>query len=129
MPASSDPDFILVTLHGLADAFNAHDLDRIMEYFAEDAVMEMPRGRDPWGTRFVGKAAVRQGLAGRFAGMPDVHYGNARHLAAGDTGITWWTITGTPPVGPKICANGCDFYTFRDRLVTMKDSYWKIVEP
>jgi hypothetical protein len=50
-----------------------------VSHFAEDCVLEMPRGRDPWGTRSVGKSAVREGLAGRFKGMPDVHYGDAVH--------------------------------------------------
>ena len=126
--SASNPDLILKALHALADAFNAHDLDLIMSHFADDAVMEMPRGRDPWGTRFVGKSAAREGLAGRFRGMPDVNYGNATHLVAGDMGITRWTITGTLGSGQEICANGCDFYTFRDGLVVKKDSFWKIVE-
>jgi len=123
-----DAGAILKALRSLADAFNAHDLDRIMSRFADDAVLEMPRGRDPWGTRFAGKRAVREGLAGRFKGMPDVHYGEDTHLVAGDTGISRWTVTGTMPAGQKIRANGCDFYTFRDGLVVRKDSYWKIVE-
>ena len=121
-------DAILKALGSLADAFNAHDLDRIMSHFAEDSVLEMPRGRDPWGTRFVGKPAVREGLAGRFKGMPDVHYAEEMHFVAGDTGISKWTVTGTIPAGEKIRANGCDLYTFRDGLVVKKDSYWKIVE-
>ena len=119
---------ILAALRSLADAFNAHDLDRIMSHFAEDAVLEMPRGRDPWGTRHVGKQAVREGLAARFSGLPDVHYGDDTHLVAGDVGISRWTVSGTTPAGQKIRANGCDFYTFRDGLVVKKDSYWKIVE-
>ena len=119
---------ILDRLHALADAFNAQDLDRIMAMFAEDAVLEMPRGPDPWGRRFVGKAAVREGLAGRFAGLPDVHYSDDTHMVSGGTGISKWTITGTMADGRRVRANGCDFYTFRDGLVTMKDSYWKIVE-
>jgi len=115
-------------LSSLVDAFNAHDLDAVMRHFAEDAVLEMPRGPDPWGRRFAGKAAVRAGLAGRFKGMPDVNYGDATHHVAGDTGISRWTITGTDPSGRKIRANGCDFYTFREGLVVKKDSCWKIVE-
>jgi ketosteroid isomerase-like protein len=122
----SDP--ILKALVSLADAFNAHDLDRIMSHFAEDGVLEMPRGPEPWGTRFVGKAAVREGLAGRFKGLPDVHYGEAIHCVAGNVGISRWTVTGTTPAGDKIRTNGCDFYTFRDGQVVKKDSYWKIVE-
>ncbi|MBL8674837.1 MAG: nuclear transport factor 2 family protein [Rhodospirillales bacterium] len=127
---TSDPstDPVLAALRSLADAFNAHDLDRIMDHFADDAVLEMPRGPDPWGARFTGKAAVRAGLAARFAGLPDVHYGGAVHMAAGETGTSRWTVTGTTPDGRRIRANGCDFYTFRDGLVVKKDSYWKMVE-
>jgi len=99
-----------------------------MSYFANDAVLEMPRGAEPWGTRFVGKNAVGEGLAGRFSGMPDVHYGQATHCVAADVGISRWTVSGTTPAGQKVRANGCDFYTFRDGLVIKKDSYWKIVE-
>jgi ketosteroid isomerase-like protein len=50
MSASAPNDeAALKALVSLADAFNAHDLDRIMSHFAEDAVLEIPRGRDPWG--------------------------------------------------------------------------------
>ena len=54
----------------IADAFNRHDLDAIMEFFAEDCSMDLPRGPDTWGQRFVGKVAVREGVASRFAGSP-----------------------------------------------------------
>ena len=64
------------TLAALCDAFNAHDLDRIMTFFADDCVLEMPRGSQPWGARFDGKGNVRDALAARFQGLPDVHYGN-----------------------------------------------------
>ena len=118
------------TLHELCDAFNAHDLDRIMALFADDCVLEMPRGSQPWGTRFEGKAAVRKALASRFAGLPDVHYGSAEHFVdeAAETGMSKWTLTGTSRDGKRIEVRGCDFYTFRDGQVIRKDSYWKIVE-
>ncbi len=114
-------------LESLCAAFNAHDLDLIMAHFAEDCVLEMPRGPEPWGARSVGEAAVRAALAGRLEGLPDVHYGDARHFVDGDTGISKWTLTGTTPEGCRVEVRGCDFYTFRDRLVVRKDSYWKIV--
>ena len=40
---------------------------KIMEFFAEDCVLEMPRGPYPWGQRYVGKW---EGLTTRFAGYP-----------------------------------------------------------
>lgn len=117
-------------LMDLCDAFNAHDLDLLMTYFAEDCVLEMPRGGKPWGARFEGKARVREALASRFNGLPDVAYNNAEHFVdeASGTGISKWTLTGTPPNGTRVEVRGCDFYTFRDGRVIRKDSYWKIVE-
>jgi ketosteroid isomerase-like protein len=118
------------TLTELCAAFNAHDLDRIMACFSEDCVLEMPRGSEPWGSRAEGKRNVREVLATRFAGLPDVHYGNDEHFvdAAAETGISKWTLTGTTPEGTRKEVRGCDLYTFRNGKVIRKDSYWKIVE-
>ncbi|MYZ47020.1 nuclear transport factor 2 family protein [Propylenella binzhouense] len=114
----------------LCEAFNAHDLDRIMTAFADECVLEMPKGPHAWGARFEGKHAVRQGLASRFEGLPDVHYADPTHFVdeAQQTGISKWTLTGTTGDGRRLEVRGCDFYTFRNGKVTRKDSYWKIVE-
>jgi ketosteroid isomerase-like protein len=116
------------TLKAILDAFNAHDLDRIMRFFADDCVLEMPRGPDPWGSRFVGAAAVREALHSRFTGIPDAHYGDDAHFIAGDIGISQWTLRGTRADGERIEVRGCDFFTFRDSKVAKKDSFWKIRE-
>lgn len=117
------------TLQAILAAFNAHDLDRIMEFFAEDCSFDMPRGPEPWGARFVGKAAVREALASRFAGLPDVQYTDDRHWVSSDLGVSEWLLTGTTPDGRRVCVRGCDHWQFRDGKVVRKDSYWKIVEP
>lgn len=118
----------VATLEAVLEAFNRHDLDAIMSFFAEDAVLETPRGPDPWGRRFVGKAAVREGLAARFAGIPDVRYGEDRHWVCGERGCSEWLLTGTTTAGERITVRGCDLWEFRDGLVVRKDSYWKIVD-
>jgi ketosteroid isomerase-like protein len=120
---------MVATLKQVLDAFNRHDLDAIMGYFAEDCTFDMPRGPDPWGRRYVGKAQVHEGLASRFAGIPDVHYGDDRHWACGDEfGVSEWTLTGTTTTGVRVAVRGCDLFEFRDGLIVRKDSYWKIVE-
>ena len=83
-----------------------------------------------WGARFEGRQAVRQGLASRFEGLPDVNYGNEEHYvdAERQAGISKWTLTGTTRDGRRLEVRGCDFYSFREGLATRKDSYWKIVE-
>ena len=115
-------------LEAIGDAFNAHDLDAIMEFFAEDCSLDMPRGPDPWGQRLTGRAAVREGLSARFKGLPDVHYGDARHWVSGDFGVSEWLLTGTTHDGQPVRVRGCDHWEFRDGKIVRKDSYWKIVD-
>ena len=117
-------------LREVADAFNRHDLDAIMAAFSDECVLETPRGPDAWGTRFVGKSEVREGLAARFAGIPDVHYGNDDHFACGDRGASEWTLTGTTTDGERIEVRGCDLWTFdAEGKISRKDSFWKIRQP
>ena len=118
------------TLKEILEAFNRHDLDAIMEFFSDDCSFDFPRGPEPWGQRFVGKAQVRDGLAARFKGIPDVHYGEDRHSVSGDgtRGVSEWTLTGTTTAGVKLKVRGCDLWEFRNGKVTRKDSYWKIVD-
>jgi len=118
----------IALLQGFLDAFNRHDLDSIMEYFADDCTFYMPRGSGPRGERYSGKEAVRAGLAGRFEGIPDVHYGDDRHWACGDFGVSEWTLTGTSVSGKRIEVRGVDLLEFVDGRITRKDSFWKIVE-
>lgn len=118
---------ILAALDGLADAFNAHDIDRVMSYFAPDCSLDMPRGPEAHGRRFEGHDEVRRGLLMRFENTPDVHYGQVENFVSGDTGMSKWLLTGTTLNGEKLAVRGCDFYTFHDGKVTRKDSYWKIV--
>lgn len=115
-------------LESLLAAFNRHDLDSIMSYFADDCVLYMPRGSTPRGNRFVGKAEVRAGLSKRFEGLPDVHYGDDRHWVCGDLGVSEWTLTGTMKTGARIEVRGVDLLEFADGKIIRKDSFWKIVE-
>ncbi|ODT02015.1 MAG: hypothetical protein ABS52_15560 [Gemmatimonadetes bacterium SCN 70-22] len=110
------------------EAFNRHDLDAIMTYFADDCVLYTPRGAGPRGDRYAGKEEVRAGLAKRFAGIPDVHYGEDRHWACGELGVSEWTLTGTSLSGKRIEVRGVDLLEFADGRITRKDSFWKHVE-
>lgn len=115
-------------LKGFLDAFNRHDLDAIMSYFADDCVFYMPRGARPRGDRFTGKDQVRAGLQTRFEGIPDVHYGQDRHWVCGDFGVSEWTLTGTTVAGQAIEVRGVDLLEFAGGKITRKDSFWKILE-
>lgn len=124
----NDMPVTVETLKAFLDAFNRHDLDAIMSYFADDCVFYLPRGSEPWGTRFVGRDAVREGLASRFTGLPDVHYGDDRHWTCGRLGVSEWLLTGTTAAGKHIEVRGIDLLEFEGGKIIRKDSYWKIVE-
>lgn len=118
----------IATLKEFLAAFNAHDLDTIMEFFSDECELCTPRGKEPWGTRYVGKPAVQEALASRFAGIPDVHYGDDRHWLADKLGVSTWLLTGTTTTGEPIRVRGVDLLEFRDGEIVKKDSYWKIIE-
>ncbi len=125
---TNDETVNVETLQEILEAFNRHDLDAIMEYFSDDCSFDFPRGPEPWGRRFIGKDQVREALAGRFKGIPDVHYGDDRHWVAAGRGVSEWTLTGTTTSGVSLKVRGCDLWEFRNAKVVRKDSYWKIVE-
>lgn len=116
------------SLQAFLDAFNAHDVDAIMEFFTDDCVFDMPRGPAPGGRRLVGKEQVRAGIQSRFDGIPDVQYVDDRHFVCGDRGVSEWTIRGTQASGERIEVRGCDLFEFADGRIRRKDSFWKIVE-
>ena len=124
-----DHDRSMAMLEAIAKAFDEHDLDGIMAHFAEDAVFDGPRGTEAFGTRFVGRDAVREAFAGRFAGIPDVRYRDDSHFVDGDRGASEWTLSGTMTDGTRIEVRGCDLWTLRDGRVVRKDSFWKIRTP
>jgi ketosteroid isomerase-like protein len=114
-------------LQEFLEAFNRHDLDAVMGFFADDCVLYMPRGAAPRGDRYEGKTAVRAGLAKRFEGLPDVHYGEARHWVGTEFGVSEWTLTGTATSGTSVEVRGVDLLEFSGGKITRKDSFWKIV--
>ena len=71
---------------------------------------------------------MRAGLAGRFAGLPDVHYGEDEHWSCGRHAVSRWLLTGTSAAGESVRVRGCDLFDLApDGRITRKDSYWKIV--
>ncbi|SFN41168.1 nuclear transport factor 2 family protein [Variovorax sp. OV329] len=119
--AQVTPEF----LQAFADAFNAHDADALMRFMTPDCAFEASAGPDAWGTRAEGAAAVRAAFVDVWTQFPDAHWGEARHFALGDRGVSEWTFTGTRRDGSRVEVHGCDLFTFRHGKIALKNSYRK----
>ena len=108
------------------DAWNEHDIDRLMSLFADDCVFEASGGSEYCGRRFSGRAQVTSAFADVLASMPDAHWGDGRHFVIADEyGVSEWRLTGTLLDGRRVDVLGCDFITVRDGKVVRKSSFRK----
>jgi len=112
-------------LQSYADAWNAHDIDTLMNCMTEDCIFETGGGSDSWGTRFTGQADVRQRFESVWQDVPDAKWSECKHFIAGDRGLSEWLFTGTAPDGTVIAIQGCDVFTFRDGMILIKSTYLK----
>ena len=124
MPDTDTPTVALLEAHG--DAWNAHDVDRIMADMTDDCVFETGGGTGPGGTRYQGAAAVRARFEEVWGEIPDLRFEDARHFVSGDRGCSEWVLRGTRTDGNAADVAGCDLFTFRGGKIWIKNSYLKI---
>jgi ketosteroid isomerase-like protein len=110
---------------GFNTVWNGHDVDGILAMMTEDVVFEASFGKDPWGTRVVGRPAVRELLEDMFARIPDVRWDAIRHWTAPDHVVVEWITTGTPRGGSRYEVYGCDVLALRDGRIAAKRSFRK----
>jgi taurine dehydrogenase small subunit len=79
------------------DGWNRHDVDFLMTFMTDDCVFEGASGVDPCGARHVGRERVREAFPRVFTTFPDARFANARHVVAGERGVSEWLFTARPP--------------------------------
>lgn len=109
----------------LFDAFNAHDIDAIMDFFADSAVFDAVAGPEAHGTRIEGRDAIAQAFSNVWAGMPDARWHHRDHLVQGDRAVSEWTFSGTAADGSRIEAEGADLFRLKDGLIVHKQALRK----
>src|SRR4029450_6479693 len=83
-------------------AFNSRDVDRIMEFFADDCTFLMARGPEPDGRGVHGKAGVRRGPTDRFKVIRDMRWDHVDQIIAGSRAVTVWMVTGKGDDGEQL---------------------------
>jgi len=112
-------------LQDYADAWNDHDIDRIMSFMTADCIFQAGGGSERHGSRHQGAEPVRERFLEVWAHFSDARWSEARHFVSGDRGLSEWSFSGTAPDKTRIVVNGCDVFTFRDGLIAIKDTYLK----
>src|SRR4051812_45091958 len=115
-------------MRAISAAFNSRDVERIVAFFAEDAVFYLARGPEPVGRALRGKAAIRKALSDRFGQIPVMRWDGQDYILAGDRGVSLWTVRGKGADGEELNYHGCDIYRFEGHKIVEKNTFWKIVE-
>ena len=115
----------IALLDSFANAFNAHDADKIISCMTDDCIFEASAGPDVNGEKFVGKEAVKKAFEDIFKNYPDARWNDPHHFLSGDRAVSEWIFTGTKPDGSRIEVAGCVLFTFRNGKISIKNSYRK----
>ena len=116
----------LAVITEVCDAYNRHDVEGIVQHFAEDSSWLLSRGVPPEGGRARGIDEIRAMAHKRFRTIPDMYWHIRSHWVGGNRGCSEWTVTGTESNGNKINWLGCDIWELDDEgKVVTKDTYWK----
>lgn len=107
------------------EVWNGHDVSGILDMMTDDVVFEASFGKDPWGSRVIGKQALRDFLVDMFDRIPDVRWDEIRHFAHPELAVVEWLTTGTPRGGGRYEVQGCDILALRDGRIAAKRSYRK----
>lgn len=107
-------------------AFNRHDIDEVMSYFHDEVVFETVSGPESYGTRILGKAAVREQFENTWGTMPDVQWTKDSYfLFTEDRIVTECTFVATNPDGKRQHADSVDLFTTKDGKITSKRAFRK----
>ena len=107
------------------DAFNRHDVDAVMQFFADDCVFYTVGGANVYGNKIDGKDAIAKAFSAVWAGMPDAHWQHHSHFVHGNRAVSEWTFTGTNAEGMRVEAEGADLFTLKDGKIIVKQAFRK----
>jgi ketosteroid isomerase-like protein len=113
------------TLQAFSDAWNAHDLERLMSFMAEPCVFHAVGGPEVLGRSFHGRDEVRAGFELAWKTFPDAAWLDPVHFVCGDRGVTESTFRGTRADGLRIEARMVDVFTFADGRIAVKNAFRK----
>jgi ketosteroid isomerase-like protein len=115
----------MALVDAIGDAFNANDIDAVMQYFAEGATFDHAAGPNENGIRFEGKEVLRGVFGGLFEKVENVHWKTLDARIAGDKVYCEYLRTARHKDGSEESFLSVDILTIHDGLIVHKDTYYK----
>ncbi len=115
----------LSTLSRFMNAWNARDVDAVMDCMASECAFHASGGPDAEGGCYEGASAVRTAYEAIFETYPEAAWTQGRHLVVGNRGMSEWRFVGRDRDGNSVEVDGCDLFEFDGELIGLKDSYRK----
>ncbi len=112
-------------LQSYSDAWNEHDIDKIMAFMSQECVFETGGGVEKFGSRYTGFDEVKSRFMSVWTDFPDVRFENVSHFLSADRGCSQWTFIATQTDGLVIEVDGCDLFTFQDGKISVKSTFLK----
>jgi ketosteroid isomerase-like protein len=111
-------------LSDFAAAWDARDVDRLMQHMTEDCVYLASVGPEP-GRTYIGAAAVREGFRAMLAHDADGESRGGRIFIVGQLGVAEWSYLKSGSHGTIVEVRGCDILEFRGAKIARKDAFRK----
>ena len=109
----------------VGDAFNANDIDAVMQYFASDATFDHAVGPDAYVVRFEGADVIRGVFAGLFEKVDKVHWKTLDCALTERKAYCEYRRTAQHKDGTIEEYLSVDILTFKNGLIIHKDTYYK----
>lgn len=116
-------------LSDLVRAWNAQDIDGVIECFAADGSYCAAYGPEPLGACFHGHAAIRAALEAGFRDYPDGRTVVNSVVIVGQRALAEWYFEFTDSHGKRTRVHGCDAYELGGGRIRIKNSYVKQYVP
>ena len=112
-------------LEKVGQAFNRNDIDAVMECFAPDAIFDHASGFETYGTRFEGHEALKMVFGDLFESVQSVSWETVDERICGDKAYCEYIRRVTFHDGEYQEFLSVDILTFKDGLITHKNTYYK----
>ena len=109
----------------VGNAFNANDIDKVMQYFAPNAIFDHAVGADEHGIRFEGADVIRTVFSSLFEKVENVHWETLGCGIVENKAYCEYRRTAKHKDGSSEGYLSVDILTFKDGLIVHKDTYYK----